>query len=174
MSCTRCKLAVGRYNQVKGYGTPTADIFFYRYSPTIREDKDGLLMSNPRAVKFLSILQDYELDVDSIYITSVLKCRARGKVTKVEVSTCMANNLASDITIPPKVNVILGVKAFRALTNNFAVKHVDDLKGEFFTVGKLHNCILIPDYSYKVTDSNIHKFKEYLNKITLEYELALL
>ncbi len=73
--CQSCELSKQRQRVIWGEGNPNARIFFLMDNPGLREDKEGnAFVCGTRETLQLGI-KEVGLDIDSIYVSYLLKCR---------------------------------------------------------------------------------------------------
>jgi uracil-DNA glycosylase family 4 len=172
MKCTKCKLALGRTNQVTAYGTPNSEIWFIKFAPSSGEDKLGTIMGSDKSYKFLSLMIEYGYDFNNTYYTSLTKCKGSSRVTGIETDLCIKNQLKGEIPEPaPKILVILGINTFNFLTHTHTIKKNRDLYGEWFKVGRFDNCTLAPDFTISTKDSDMESFRWHINSILTKLSL---
>lgn len=117
LSCTRCRLAVGRTQVVWMDGNPDSDLMFIGEAPGFNEDKQGLPFVGAAGKLLDSALAEIGLDRQACTIVNVVKCRPPGNRDPMpdEIETCSPYLRAQIEMIRPKVIVTLG---------NFATKYV--------------------------------------------------
>ena len=118
--CTRCKLHFGRKNAVPGAGDPQARIMFIGEGPGFHENQQGLPFVGA-AGKFLdTLLEEANLDRDSVFITNVVKCRPPGNRDPLveELAACKPYLERQIAAINPDVIVTLGRISMSYYINN--------------------------------------------------------
>jgi len=118
--CTRCKLHHGRKKSVPGAGDPQARVMFIGEGPGFHENQQGLPFVGA-AGKFLdTLLEEANLDRNSVFITNVVKCRPPGNRDPVteELAACKPYLERQIAAINPDVIVTLGRISMSYYINN--------------------------------------------------------
>lgn len=117
LSCTRCRLALGRTQVVWMDGDPDSDLMFIGEAPGFNEDKQGVPFVGAAGKLLDSALAEIGLDRRDCTIVNVVKCRPPGNRDPMpdEIETCSPYLEAQIELIQPKVIVTLG---------NFATRYV--------------------------------------------------
>lgn len=126
--CKRCELSECRSRVVYGSGNPRADIMFIGEAPGREEDRSGVPFIG-RAGQLLDkkYIRPLGIKRSDAYITNVVKCRpvtddgGNGKPTDEQVAICSVWLEAEFRIVKPKVVVLLGSYALKALTNEKSV-----------------------------------------------------
>lgn len=116
--CLKCRLHETRAHAVPGEGPADARCMFIGEAPGAREDECGRPFVGMAGEFFDELLTDAGIDRDSVYITSVVKCRPpdNRNPRSDETETCIAAWLGEQIAlVDPEIIVVLGGVAFRAL-----------------------------------------------------------
>lgn len=79
--CTRCDLAPGRTQVVRGVGPPDARVMFVGEAPGGQEDREGRPFVGRAGSLLDRLLEQNELDRDAVFITNVVACRPPGNRT---------------------------------------------------------------------------------------------
>ena len=115
--CTRCKLCEGRTHLVFGVGDPGARLMFVGEGPGADEDAQGEPFVGRAGRKLNEMIGAIGLTRSAVYIANVVKCRppANRAPEPEEVATCVPFLFRQIEAISPKVIVVLGGSAARAL-----------------------------------------------------------
>lgn len=90
MQCRRCLLAEGRKRVVCGKGNPEADLVFVRGIPEPEDEQTGMPYSGPAGELLTRIIAAMHLDLDSVYITHAVKCRAAGRAQEAAAGSALS------------------------------------------------------------------------------------
>lgn len=124
--CTRCKLHFGRKKAVPGAGDPQSRIMFIGEGPGFHENQQGLPFVGA-AGKFLdTLLEEANLDRDSVFITNVVKCRPPGNRDPLaeELAACKPYLERQIAAINPDVIVTLGRISMGYYINNGKISSI--------------------------------------------------
>ena len=116
--CAKCReLARSRQNVVFGVGDPHTELMFIGEAPGRDEDLEGEPFVGRAGELLTKIIQAMGLKRHEVYIANVLKCRPPENRTPLpdEVANCLPYLLAQIELIKPKVIVVLGATAMKAL-----------------------------------------------------------
>src|SRR5512136_1265356 len=115
--CTRCRLHATRTNAVPGEGAVRAAVLLVGEAPGRDEDMSGRPFVG-RAGRILdAALGAARLPRESVFITNVVKCRPPGnrRPKPDEVAACRTYLMGQIACVQPRVVVMLGATALRAL-----------------------------------------------------------
>jgi DNA polymerase len=76
--CIRCALHAGRTQVVFGAGDPDADLALVGEAPGFHEDREGTPFAGRSRELLARLLAGIGLELDDVYLATVLKCRAPG------------------------------------------------------------------------------------------------
>jgi DNA polymerase len=76
--CVRCALAEGRTAVVFGEGDPDAELALVGEAPGFHEDREGTPFAGRSRELLARLLAGIGLELDDVYLATVLKCRAPG------------------------------------------------------------------------------------------------
>jgi DNA polymerase len=110
-ACAQCPLSKNRTNAVPGEGSLEAKVFFVGEAPGYWEDVKGLPFVGSAGKVLDGLLTGIGLARESVFITSVVKCRPpRNREPRpAEIETCTSLYLNRQINlVKPKVVVTLG------------------------------------------------------------------
>lgn len=141
--CDRCVLHGSRKQALPGRGKQSAELMFLLLSPNARDDENGILNSAELDELFSKMLAAIDINIDDVYISSLLKCAvpANHTVSANEILSCNAYLKQQIQLIQPKLLVVLGETAARCLLqkdlpiDDFRAKNpVLDYQGQQFQV----------------------------------------
>lgn len=115
--CKKCKLCKTRTNVVFGEGNKNADLMFIGEGPGADEDYSGIPFVG-RAGKLMNMaFQGIGINREEVYIANIVKCRPPGNRNPQddEVDACLDYLRSQVILIKPKVIVLLGSIALKAI-----------------------------------------------------------
>ncbi|MEJ2627302.1 MAG: uracil-DNA glycosylase, partial [bacterium] len=123
-SCQRCQLAHHSSGKIMGAGNKEVSVMVIADTPAIVEKRDK------QADLLVKILAAIEFTPKDVYTSSILKCNPpdKRKPLKDEISCCMPYLLAQIEIIAPKIILVLGEIAARALLGN--EKNLKELRKE--------------------------------------------
>jgi len=169
--CTKCPLANGRTNVVFGEGNENADLMFIGEGPGNHEDLQGRPFVG-RAGKLLDkMIAAMGFSRKEVYIGNIIKCRAPENRDPLpdEVAACLPYLKAQIAFIKPKVMVLLGAVALRALVQKNV--GISKIRGQFLDY---HGVPLMPTFhpayllrypaKKKETWEDLQKIMAYLKK----------
>ncbi|HHO51580.1 MAG TPA: uracil-DNA glycosylase [Deltaproteobacteria bacterium] len=116
--CRRCALARGRKQIVFGVGSPQADLVVIGEAPGYHEDQQGEPFVGPAGQMLDRMLENVlGLARSQVYILNMVKCRPPRNRNPLpeEVSSCRPFLDGQLSVIAPRVMLVLGSVAFRAL-----------------------------------------------------------
>jgi len=117
-ACTKCPdLVRCRHNVVFGVGNARAELMFIGEARGADEDAQGEPFVGRAGQLLTKIIQAMGCQRKDVYIANVLKCRPPENRTPLpeEVANCLPYLLAQIELIKPKVIVVLGATAMKAL-----------------------------------------------------------
>lgn len=118
--CTHCKLHYGRKKAVPGAGNPHASIMFIGEGPGFHENQQGLPFVGAAGNFLDTLLEEADLDRDSVFITNVVKCRppSNRDPLQEELDACKPYLERQIAAINPDVIVTLGRISMSYYINN--------------------------------------------------------
>ena len=133
-SCRQCELCKQRTRVIWGEGNPSAPIFVVLDNPGAREDKNGRpFLCGTRETLQLAA-HEAGLDLSSLYITYVLKCRPRRAYDKQTARSICIGHLWQQLeSVNPKIVLCLGNVACQSFFEDPAVE-VKQLRGKVHLV----------------------------------------
>ncbi len=116
-NCTKCALHDTQKQAIAGRGDQSADLMFVVLSPNDNDEKNGLICSGETGDLFSKMLTAIDINIDEVYITSLLKCKvpANHTISPKEIQSCNENLKQQIQFIQPKLVVVLGETAVRCL-----------------------------------------------------------
>ena len=116
-ACQQCILHKTRKQALSGRGNPSADLMFVLLAPDASDDSNGQLCSDAAGDLFTRMLAAIDVDIEDVYISSLLKCAlpASHTVTPKEIRSCTEYLKRQVQLIRPELIVILGETAIRCL-----------------------------------------------------------
>jgi len=115
--CTRCDLHENRSGIMFGRGSQEAELFIISEYPNIVDDAEGLLFSGPDGDLLAKMLAAINLDMEQVYLGSIVKCRASAEKppNSKEVAACLPFLMAQIAAVSPKVICTMGTLAAHVL-----------------------------------------------------------
>lgn len=112
-ACTECGLHKTRKQAIAGRGNQAAELMFVVLSPSDNDDRNGLICSGEADALFSKMLAAIDVDIDDVYITSLLKCRVpvNHTVSPAEIQSCGGHLKQQIEFIRPELIVVLGETA---------------------------------------------------------------
>lgn len=117
-NCTLCPLHEHRKRAVPGEGPLDARLMFIGEAPGAEEDRKGRPFVGRSGKVLNDALREAGINRDSVFITSVVKCRPpdNRQPHQVEIRTCVSHHLSQQITLlNPAIICLLGNTAANAL-----------------------------------------------------------
>ena len=115
--CTACQLHKTRKQALAGRGNQLAELMFVVLAPDISDDKSGVICSGESDVLFSKMLAAIDINIDDVYLSSLLKCSVpiNHTVSPKEIQSCNEHLKQQVQLIQPKFLVALGETAVRCL-----------------------------------------------------------
>ena len=116
-NCDRCVLHETRKQALLGRGSRSAELMFLLLAPDTSDDLMGMICSDAADDLFARMLDAIDIEIDDVYITSLLKCAlpASHTVTPKEIRCCTEHLKQQVQLIQPELIVVLGETAIRCL-----------------------------------------------------------
>ena len=116
-ACEKCGLCRNIHHKVPGQGNPHADLMFIGEGPGADEDLQGLAFVGAAGQLLTKMIAAMGYTRDEVYICNVVKCRPpQNRVpAPEEASACMPYLRCQFSLVKPKVIVLLGATAARAV-----------------------------------------------------------
>ncbi len=116
-TCDKCPLCATRKQAIVGSGNQSAELMFILLAPSSSDDETGRVCSGEDNELFSKMLAAINVDINNVYITSLLKCSvpARHTVSAKEVKQCFAHLKQQIQFIQPKLLIVLGETTIRCL-----------------------------------------------------------
>ena len=133
-SCTKCRLSGGRTQVVYGVGSPNADLMFIGEGPGFNEDKQGIPFVGGAGQLLNTMLSEFAIRRDEVYIANVIKCRPPGNRDPLpdEIESCKPWLDEQLRLIDPAVICTLGNFATRFLLNQMV--SISRVRGQRFRI----------------------------------------
>jgi DNA polymerase len=133
-TCTKCRLSGGRTQVVYGVGSPTADLMFIGEGPGFNEDKQGIPFVGAAGQLLNTMLGEYAIPRDEVYIANVIKCRPPGNRDPLpdEIDSCKPWLDEQLRLIDPAVICTLGNFATRFMLNQMV--SISRVRGQRFRI----------------------------------------
>ena len=144
LACQKCReLAGSRTNVVFGVGNPQAELMFVGEAPGRDEDLEGEPFVGRAGELLTKIIQAMGFTRHEIYIANVLKCRPPENRVPLpdEVTNCRPFLLKQIEIIQPKVIVVLGATAMKALLD--VETPISKMRGKWYL---FHDIPLMPTF----------------------------
>jgi len=115
--CTLCPLHKTRKQAIAGRGNQSAELMFVVLSPSANDEKSGVICGGEANVLFSKMLAAINIDINDVYISSLLKCNVpmNHTVSPKEIQCCNTYLKQQIQLIQPKLLVVLGETATRCL-----------------------------------------------------------
>ena len=116
-TCDKCQLYATRKQAIVGRGNQSAELMFVLLTPSSNDDEAGCVCSGEDNDLFSKMLAAINVDIDDVYITSLLKCSvpASHTVSAKEIKQCFAYLKRQVRLIQPKLLIVLGETTIRCL-----------------------------------------------------------
>lgn len=116
-ACEKCALCRQIHNKVPGQGSGEAELMFIGEGPGADEDMQGLAFVGRAGQLLTKMIAAMGMDREEVYICNVVKCRPPQNRTPTpeEAAACMPYLRAQFALVRPKVIVLLGATAARAV-----------------------------------------------------------
>ena len=154
--CEACPLGKTRLHLVFARGSEEADIMFVGEGPGEQEDLQGSPFVGRAGQLLDKIISAAELTPEDYYICNIVKCRPPGNRVPApeEVEACM-NNLRLQVAyVKPKIMVLLGASAAKAIIDPKLA--ITKARGKWVKMGNLavmptfHPAALLRDPAKKI------------------------
>jgi len=115
--CDKCVLHKTRKQALVGRGNQSAELMFVVLSPSARDDGNGIICSDAVNDLFSKMLAAIDINIDDVYISSLLKCAvpANHTISPKEIRSCDDHLKQQIQLIRPRLLVVLGETAVRCL-----------------------------------------------------------
>lgn len=148
--CEKCRLHKGRTNTVPGEGDPDASVVLIGEGPGKNEDQQGSPFVGRAGETLDSLLEENDMDRDSIYITNIVKCRPPNNRDPEddEVKECTDYLDRQLDIIDPEVIGTLGKYATEYILEQygFTKKKISEVHGEVYRVKGKNVDKIVPLY----------------------------
>jgi uracil-DNA glycosylase len=115
--CKQCQLHKTRKQAILGQGNQSAELMIILLSPEMSDDAAGLLCSGEAYELLSKMLGAIDIQIDEVYLTSLLKCAVPVKhtISSSELYQCDAYLQQQIRLVQPRQVVVLGEIAARCL-----------------------------------------------------------
>jgi len=115
--CELCELHATRKQAISGEGNPAADLLIITDAPVSGDTENEVLYMTRDKLMLQTMLQAINISLDSVYLTSLVKCRPpEQRAPYTSEMLCCDDHLSAQIKIlQPKVIMVLGEKASQQL-----------------------------------------------------------
>lgn len=119
-NCNKCKLCRNRNNIVFGSGNVNADLMLIGEGPGADEDMQGLPFVGKAGQLMNKAFDGLDIDRNQVYIANIVKCRppSNREPEQDEINACLNYLRNQVILVKPKVIVLLGNTALKAIIGN--------------------------------------------------------
>lgn len=154
--CENCVLGRTKTHLVFGRGSESAGIVFIGEGPGEQEDLSGVPFVGRAGQLLDKIIQAAEIPEDDFYICNIVKCRPPGNRVPApeEAKACMVNLRQQIAEINPKILVLLGASAGKAIIDpNLAITKARGKwvkMGKFMVMPTFHPAALLRDPQKKI------------------------
>jgi len=116
-TCEQCALHEKRKQALTGRGNQSADLMFVLLAPDASDDGNGQICSGAAGDLFTRMLAAIDIDIDDVYISSLLKCAvpASHTISPKQIRSCNEYLKQQVQLIRPGIIVVLGETAVRCL-----------------------------------------------------------
>lgn len=113
--CTKCTLHKTRKQALPGRGSQSAELMFVVLSPDAADDASGVICGGEGNALFSKMLAAIDINIDDVYISSLLKCNVplNHTVSPKEIQICNDHLKQQIKFIQPKLLIVLGETAVR-------------------------------------------------------------
>lgn len=115
--CDLCSLHETRKQALPGRGNVSAELMFVLLSPTASDDENQALCSGAAHDLFSKMLAAIDINIDDVFITSLLKCQVAENrtISAKEIQSCNKYLTQQVQLVQPALIVILGETTIRCL-----------------------------------------------------------
>ncbi len=116
-SCTQCVLHETRKQTIAGRGKQSAELMFVVLSANKDDEKNGIICSGEAGDLLSKMLSAININIDDVYLTSLLKCSVpvNHTISPDEIQSCNIHLKQQIKLIQPKLIIVLGETAMRCL-----------------------------------------------------------
>lgn len=138
-NCDRCVLHKTRKQALIGRGKRSAELMFVLLAPDTSDDRNGRLCSDSADDLLSKMLSAIDIDINDVYITSLLKCSVPDShtVSPKEIFACTEYLKWQVELIRPELIVVLGETAIRSLRQkDLTIDDFRDMNPDAVSPGK--------------------------------------
>ncbi len=129
-NCRRCERSVSRRQGLPGRGNTRPRLMIISLAPDETDDACGQLLSGDAGELLGKMLKAIELDINEVFITSLLKCAApdRHSVKPAEITACSLYLKEQLAQLQPQILFVMGERAAQSLLNS--TDKIDTLRSQ--------------------------------------------
>ena len=149
IACTKCPIH-GPCGGLRGTGPQPAQLMIISDFPHDNDINIGQYFTGSVGTEYANMMKLVDIDTNSVYITSVVKCRpvaldgSEGTIKQEHINNCSLYLEEEICLVEPKVVMLLGQHAFRRF---FPKDNFTDCRGTFMWSDK-YNCYFVPTYNF--------------------------
>ena len=130
--CQACALATNRTKVVFGAGQNNVPLMFIGDVPELHDTHTGSPFTGPAGELLNKMILAMNFTLDEVYLTNIIKCRPpENRLPKPEeIQACLAYLNKEIQTVNPKVIILLGAVATKALLPNMG--NIVQMRGKWF------------------------------------------
>ena len=115
--CSSCQLHATRKQALVGRGNPSAELMFILLAPESVDEEAGLVCSGEADVLFSKMLAAIDININDVYITSLIKCRPpqNHTISPREIMCCIEHLKQQVDLVKPAHIIVLGETAIQCL-----------------------------------------------------------
>jgi len=115
--CSSCQLHATRKQALVGRGKPTAELMFILLAPESVDEEAGLICSGEADTLFTKMLAAIDIDINDVYITSLIKCLPpqNHTISPREIMCCNEHLKQQVDLVKPAHIIVLGEAAIQCL-----------------------------------------------------------
>lgn len=124
LSCTKCRLSIGRIHAVPGEGPVPCSLMFIGEAPGEKEERTGHPFAGRAGAVLQDLLNSIGLSRKEVFITSILKCRPPGNrdPRDDEIASCRPYLLRQIVLLHPSVIVAMGRFSAAVMMDRFGMR----------------------------------------------------
>lgn len=117
LHCTSCQLHTTRKQALVGRGNQAAELMFILLAPEGPDEEAGMICSGEAEALFTRMLAAIDIDINDVYITSLIKCRPpRNHTISPREIMCCNEHLKHQVDlVRPAHIIVLGETAIQCL-----------------------------------------------------------
>ena len=129
--CSSCQLHATRKQALVGRGNLSAELMFILLAPESVDEEAGLVCSGEADVLFSKMLAAIDININDVYITSLIKCRPpqNHTISPREIMCCIEHLKQQVDLVKPTHIIVLGETAIQCLLQK--PQPIDDFRADF-------------------------------------------